>query len=222
MTATPDRPPGPKLRRFAAGFLLLTAAVTFAVWALRGYGTDAARLAGSADREDRIQAIDLLRQRTDDTSRQVLFGLCSDGDLRVAATAVWALGQAHDAAAGEMLLKLLADKGRHGRVRGEAAAMLGRFKDVPPVFLTRALAEERDPAVRAGAARGLYGMRARRAVPALVGALRDPDRNVRKWVLAALHHMTVRRFGYDPSLPPDRQAGAIREIEDAFREAGAL
>ena len=208
--------------RLAIGFLVVTGAVTALVWVFHGYGGSATRLAESADREDRLRAIDIARRKTDGASRGVLFRLSSDGDLRVAVTATWALGDLPDTTSAEMLQRILSNKGRHPRVRGEAAAALGKFKKLDPGSLIRALTDERDPQVRAGAARGMLYRRNTKTIPALVGALDDPDERVRRRVIEAIHAMCVMRFPYHPELPAKEQPDAIRKIREFFRRAGVL
>ena len=211
-----------KLRTIAIGFVAFTVAVSVLAWCVRGHGGYAVRLAKSPDRAERLQAIDLLRRRTDDIARETLWALCSDGDLRVAITAVWALGEGIGPRDGEMLRAILADKGRHGQVRGAAAEQLGKLKAVDPAVLTQALLDDGDPQVRAGAARGLAHLHSLQTMGALLKALSDVDKEVRRRAIEAMNTMMTRRFGYRPELSAEQQPKVMEDIKDYLRQGGVL
>lgn len=204
------------------GFVAITAVATALSWYFGGLGGDALRLAESADRTDRLKAVDMLRHRTDQAALDALFRLCSDGDLRVAVTAVWAIGEIRTQRSGELLARVLCDKGRHGRIRGEAAESLGRFKDIDPAVLTDALARDGDWRVRAGAARGLRHLRKVKTMGSLFRALSDSRQEVRREVIQTMNTMMVRRFGYHPELPADKQPRVMGEIEAHLKQANVL
>jgi hypothetical protein len=205
-----------------AGFLLLTAGVTVVFWYFGAGGADAFRLAESADRRDRLRAIEMLRGRRRPAARAALARLAWDGDWRVAAAAIGALGEAaHDDSA-HALLRIARDANADPRVRAEAATALGSFGQTPPAALAGLLTNSGDPRVRAGAAKGLVSLRSREALGALVRALADRDGEVRRWSIAAIHRMTPRRFPYDPQRPPATQRRVIARIEAYFRQCGVL
>jgi len=208
-----------KLRMIVIGFVVLTAAAALLCWRFAGRGTEGFRLAESSDRLDRLKAIDLLRGRTDAPAIEALFGLCSDGDERVAVAAVWALGASPTPESRERIDQLFAEKNRPARVRGQAAEMLGKFKDTAPAVLTGALLEESQPAVRAGAARGLRHLRKVKTIGFLYRALSDPDEAVRRDAYKAMSVMMVRRFAYRPELPAARQPAAMAAIKAYLLEA---
>lgn len=205
------------LAAYAAGGVLLVAAVTGLLWYFAG--SDAARLAGSPHRSDRLRAIDLLRGRSGAEARRGLFALCSDADPRVAQTAAWALGEYRDAQSASLLRRILSDGKRPGPLRAEAATALGRCHPIDPGWLTGPLASDPDPLVRAGAAKGLYHLRDPRTALRLTRALSDGDERVRREAIGALYHMTSRRFGYRPELPPAQQRDEIQQIEAFVRAA---
>jgi len=211
-----------KLRTIVVAFVALTVAVTALAWCFRGHGSDEIRLAKSPDRAERLQAIDLLRRRADDVAREMLWTLCSDGDLRVAVTAVWALGEGNGPRDGEMLRAILADKGRHGQVRGAAAEQLGKLKAVELTVLTGALLEDGNLHVRAGAARGLGHLHSLKAMGALFQALSDTEKEVRRQAINAMNTMMMRRFGYHPELSAAQQPKVMEDIKDYLRQGGVL
>lgn len=210
------------LRKFAAGTGLCIVVVAVLAWWLAGHWGDAGRLAQSPDRDDRIRAIDMLRGRGDEASRRMLLRLCGDGDVRVAMTAVWALGEARDGQGARLLRQILQDRSRRAKVRGEAAAALGKAKGVDPAVLADILTRDGEPDVRAGAARGLHHLRSPKAAAALLAALTDADKRVRREAIGALQNMMLRRFPYDPELPASRQRQVLADIEAYLRAAGAL
>jgi HEAT repeat protein len=204
------------------GFAALTVAVAVVCWCFGRHGSDATRLARSADRTDRIQAVDMLRGRTDRAALETLFRLCSDGDLRVAITAVWALGESRTPRSGQLLTQILSEKPRHGRIRAEAAEALGRFKETDPAVLTDALTQDADRRVRAGAARGLRHLHQVQTMGSLFRGLSDSHEEVRREVIETMNTMMVRRFGYRPELPAEKQPRVMREIEVYLKQAGVL
>jgi len=204
------------------GFVALTVVAAALCWRFGGRGGDAMRLAKSADRDDRLKAIDMLRGRTDRPGLETLFRLCSDGDLRVAVTAVWALGECRAPRSRELLGQVLSEKGRHGRIRGEAAEALGKFKGTEPAVLTGALAQDGDWRVRAGAARGLRHLHEVKTMGPLFRALSDAHEEVRRETIQTMNTMMVRRFGYRPELPAEKQTNVMREIEAYLKQAGVL
>lgn len=213
--------PAAKLRFVVVGFVVAAAVVGGLCWAF-GSGQGALDLAGSPNRTDRLKAIDQLRQRTDSAARTALVRLTADEDWRVAATAAWALGESRDAGCADTLLEIVHDQGRDRRVRAKAAGAIGRLKGVDPNALTEILLGDADAGVRAGAAKGLIHLRDPKTVASLVRALDDRDAEVRRWAMAAIHSMTVRRFPFDPQAPSERRREVVEQIKAYLREAGVL
>lgn len=204
-------PEARRARALIVGFAAFVALVTALLWAFGTGGADVGKLASSGDRARRREAVKKLWGRTDQTARETLHRLSSDKDVRVAVTAVCALGRTGDEAQ-PLLEDILADTAKPARVRCEAAAELGRFGPEARERLCSALREEPDPVVRMGAAKGLWRLRDVNSATRLAGALSDPDRRVRTHVLKALNRMMIRRFPYDPELPPEQQQAVIGEI----------
>jgi len=210
------------MRRIAAGAAGAVGVATLTLWCFAERWRDPRRLAASRDRSDRLHAVDLLRGEEDAVARGLLFRLSSDRDLRVAATAVWALGDGHSRRNARMLRTILDDPRRPGPIRAEAAEMLGKCAAAGPEPLIGALAGNASATVRAGAARGLFFLPGPPAARALLGALEDPDARVRREAVRSLYHMTSRRFPYDPDRSPDDQQNVLDDIRTHLREAGAL
>ncbi|GAH31375.1 unnamed protein product, partial [marine sediment metagenome] len=130
----------------------------------------------SSDPEKRLAAVAELRGKTDQASLEALRRLSDDSEPRVAVAAVNAISSGSGKSS-RILKEILAGSGG-GPARGAAAAALGRCKDVDGGILADALTDK-DPIVRAGAAKGLARRREGAALPDLVAALEDPDARVR-------------------------------------------
>ncbi len=205
-------------KMFSIGKLLLgllaLVAVSAALYVSR---SDPRDLANSDDPGDRKRAARALAESGSEADREKLEQLVSDPDPWVGRYAVRGLEDP------TKLRRILSDKSLHGAVRGEAAAQLGK-KGGDAEALTRVLDPGGEPEakVRAGAAKGLGFARDPEAIPQLVEALEDPDREVRIWAITAIHRMIARRFPFDASKPPGTQRAEIRRIEEYLRKAGAL
>jgi hypothetical protein len=211
-----------KLQACVVGFVLLVAAVTAVLWWLDARGGAAIGLAGSSDREDRIEAADRLGGKGSAAATEALKRLARDADKYVAVRAIRSLSQNLSERNRDILADLAQDKTLKGKARGEAAANYGKFKDADPTVLTQILAGDQDPEARAGAAKGLTRMRKPSTIPELVRGLEDRDPRVRLWSITAIHKMIVRRFPYDASQPPQRQQYVIQKIKTYLRSAGVL
>jgi len=202
-------------RHQIAVVLCVAALLALAGWLAYGFGCErrAAGLARSDRLADRLRAIELFRGESTDLARQTLHRLTKDKEIRVALAAVRALAAVPD----EESCRLLGDVCRgspSGDVRGAAAAALGKYQNTPTDTLAQMLAADKDPAARAGAARGLSGKRDRAAADALVVALeRDDDVRVRRSAMAALHSLLGVRFLYRPEAPLSERQQAIRVIK---------
>jgi HEAT repeat protein len=207
-----------KMRGLVVGPVVLAVVVGVCLWCFCGRGENPTELLNSPQHPQRVQGIDVLSKKTDSQSQQKLVEMCSDRDARMAALAVWALGQRHDADRRQTMQNLLHDTAKHPEVRAAAAEYLGKEPEADPQELMAALTGERDSKVRAGAARGLYSMRRLVTIPALLKGLEDPDDTVRYYCITALNRMMMRRFAYDPKLAPQGQADVIGQIRDYVRK----
>jgi hypothetical protein len=211
---------GSKAVWVVVGGVLPIVALTVIGWSLAGVGgPDVDELARSAKASKRVQSVGLLRNRAGEEAGDKLLRLSADKDTGVAVAAVWALGERRRPEDRAALEKVLNDTKLNVRVRAEAATGLGLFKQTDPNTLVQALQSEKDPRVRVGAAKGLMALRNLRTVPALVMGLEDPDERVRRWSIAALHKMMVRRFPYDPKQAPETQRTVIAEIQHYTRHS---
>jgi HEAT repeat protein len=218
------RPDGARRRlsTYAIGTAVVIAAVTGLLWYLSDRGDEATRLAASADRNDRLEAIHRLRRRGGPAAREALLRLARDDDTRVAVAATWAIGAMDESACRDLLAGILADTSFAAEVRAEAAAAYGKRPGAEPGVLTRALSTDPDPQARTGAAKGLLLLKEPKTIPALVEALEDGDAEVRRWALQAIHSMVVPRFSFRPELPPERQRDRIEAIKAGLRKCGVL
>ena len=208
--------------RLLIGSIVLAAVVGAVLWYVSGRGGNVESLIESSNRADRLTAIDKLRHRHNDDSRQLLHRLTKDADLGVASTAVKALAEDKDKANLEFLTRLLGDESRRPEVCATAAEVYGKFRGhgADHTVLTGLLSAHKDHRVRAGAARGLFHLRKREAIAAVVNALEDPHPRVRREAIRAFYNQTTSRFGYDPDVPPGKQREVIDKIRDLLRRAG--
>ncbi|HUU22753.1 MAG TPA: HEAT repeat domain-containing protein [Phycisphaerae bacterium] len=181
----------------------------------------AARLARSDDPDDRIQAVEMLRGSGGDDARETLAALAKDKSLKVSLAAAAALGASQDESFVGPLRGLVAGAG-DPKVRGRAAAGLGRYKSSTTDELVKLLRGDKDAPVRAGAAEGLSQKRDKAAIePLLLAMADDPDLAVRKWAAEALYKTVGMRSFYNPndSLPQRRAMVARFRSEVAKVEA---
>ena len=173
----------------------------------------------SPDPAMRMQAITRLSGRTDTESVTTLIRLTGDPKPHVAIAAVKAIGDAPKSSH-VPLQKILARPDTSPPVRAEVAAALGNCPkaNVKITVLTEILAQDADPQVRAGAARGLARRRDKAALKELVAALEDPDARVRLWAVTAIGRTTALRFVYDARVPPEQQRDKIRIIKETLRK----
>ena len=199
-----------------AGLLVCLAAVA---WTFMG---DREPLETSEVPEDRI---DRIGKEKSETSRKQLIELTANPDRNTALSAVRNLGLQGDEESRKSLEVVLADPDRDPRVRSAAAATLGKFEDVDPEPLARALARDDNVHVRRGAARGLRrwtSTKNTKAVPDLYRALTDPDVRVRQEAATALYKATLILFTYDPTKDPRTQGKQLGDIRRLLEEKGHL
>jgi HEAT repeat protein len=172
----------------------------------------------SPDPEKRLEAIIQLSGSTDEESVSTLIRLARDPEPHVAIAAVKAIGAAPKSSH-VALQRILARPDNSPPVRAEAVAALGKCPktNVEVTVLTKVLATDTDPQVRAGAARGLARRRDGTAMKELVAALEDPDARVRLWAVTAISRTTALRFDYDARIPPEQQQDKIRIIKETLR-----
>lgn len=173
----------------------------------------------SSDPQKRLAAVAELRGKTDQASLEVLRRLSDDSEPRVAVAAVNAISS--DSGKSSRILKEILAGSPSGPARGAAAAALGRCKDVDGGILADALTDK-DPIVRAGAAKGLARRREGAALPEVVAALEDPDARVRLWAITAVARTTALRFDYDAATDPRRQRDKIKFIRETLRRRSGL
>jgi HEAT repeat protein len=154
-------------------------------------------------------------------SVQVALEAAGEQGQREALRAVRSLGSAGGRRNRLALEKILAES-PSGQIRGEAAAELGRFKDLQTGVLIRALREDPSAQARAGAAVGLRRRRDPAAVADLLEALSDRDRNVRLQAIAAISDITALWFSYRAEVPPPGQSRQIQEIREILHDRGIL
>lgn len=215
---------------FAAGLIALIAVVTAALWTVFARGEDVLHLAFSDSVEDRLKAAEELAGQDGVQARQAIRRLCRDSNGQVSLRAVRSLGQRPVAGNRDLLAELARDATLAPRVRGEAAAAYARFPDASPDMLAEMLTNEAEAEVREGAAKGLTRMAERQTspqgvkalTPSLSLALEDGDARVRRWAIAAIHKMILRRFQYNPELPPQQQRQEIEAVRAYLRERGVL
>jgi HEAT repeat protein len=208
-----------KLLGLGAGFAVFVLAVSVLLWYVaQGVGA-AEDLAGSSDPNDRKQAVERLRGKKSVAARRVLSALSKDTDKWVAIRAVRTLSENRGADSRDLLEKIVQDRSYNPSARGEAAAELGKFKNVDPALLTRALIGDTNAETRAGAAKGLTRLR---KPETLVKALEDKDARVRIWAITGIHKMIARRFPYDARKPPHTQRQEILRIRQYLKSCNVL
>ena len=193
-------------------------------------GRDVSTLAGSKEAAERLAAVGKASALRGDDGTEALARLARDADAAVATQAIWALGGRDGDRSQAALRELLADRGLRPGIRAEAAAALGRGDHTDPEVLTRALADEGDETVRAGAAKGLVRMAerqkdiagARRMIPQLAASLEDPSPRVRAMAIAAIRRLVVRQFPFDPKAPVGSQRQQVEALRQYLRKCGAM
>jgi len=211
-----------KLLGLAAGFAIFVLAVTVLLWYVaQGVGA-AEDLAGSSDPNERKQAVERLRGKKGGAARRVLSALSKDTDKWVAIRAVRTLSENRSPDSRDLLQKIVQDQSYNPSARGEAAAELGKYKDVDPAVLTQALIGDTNAETRAGAAKGLTRLRKPETLPELVKALEDKDARVRIWAITGIHKMIARRFPYDARKPPHTQRQEILRIRQYLKRCNVL
>jgi HEAT repeat protein len=156
----------------------------------------------------------------------VLVEALDDSDAAVRKEAVWAIGEIGPAAEDAIPALRARIKASEDRTREAAIAVLARvgaWEDLAELLL------DRDPAVRAAAARGLgtMGRRARDAVPALVEVLKDSDAAVTQEALRALGQIGPAAKDATPALlawirahqDPTRQGAVAALVRIGARDA---
>jgi HEAT repeat protein len=166
----------------------------------------------SPDMNERLTAVSELVASTDQGALDTLTGLTGDAESRVAISAIRAIGSRHDNASRLQLMQIVA-KNKNGVLRGTAAAELGNFEKTDYKTLVDILRNDKDPIVRACAARGLKRLHNAAAVPALVEALGDSDADVRGLAFEAIGRCTGRWFKFNPNASPAARAKAIDAIK---------
>jgi len=202
--------------------VILVAAVLVIVWQAGAFGDSTATLARSANVEDRRAAIKQLGKRGGSGASEMLSKLAKDSDPWTARYAVRALGEHQTNTNQDLLTRMVTDKGLSKAARSKAAATLGKFKDADPAVLTRALVDDQDAEVRAGAAKGLARLEMPKTIPQLSKALEDPSPEVRLWAITAIHRMIVRTYPYDARKPPETQQEVIERIRKYLKQCGVL
>ena len=166
----------------------------------------------SPDMHVRLAAVSELVCSSGQASLDTLGELVGDTEPRVAIAAIRAIGSRRDE---ESRLKLehIATKNKNGVLRGMAAAELGDFKKTDYRLLTDILLNDKSPDARAGAARGLKGLRNLAAVDSLVKALTDPYAGTRRNAYEAIGATTAGSFTFNPAASPETQAENIARIK---------
>jgi HEAT repeat protein len=229
MAATTN-PKNSKLLAFSTGFLVLVAAVALVLWLVDSRTGNVEKLSGSAKAVDRMEAVDKAGKSSSGGASKALEKLSRDRDENVAVRAIWALGDSPGDRNRDALRRIVTDKSVRPRVRGEAAAALGKHEDAGSAILKDTLVGDGDPQVRAGAAKGLSRVAGRQKtvegaksiIPQLSRALEDPDPNVRAWAITAIHKLIVRRFQYSATASPETQQEQIEAIRKYLRGRGVL
>lgn len=173
--------------------------------------------------EARMEQIDIMRQRqfADDVPR--LAELTTHESAQVRSAAVFALAEFAGDKASATLSSMLRPE-NDSQLRVVAAEALGRRGDDIP-RLQQLAAEDSDPAVRAGALKGLVSFSSTEqpaALPTFVAALRDEDADARKWAIRGITAVSKKRFLYEPDKPPGPQSQRIAFIEQRMRELELL
>lgn len=119
------------------------------------------------------------------------------------------------------LLRRLKDSPNE-RIRREAILALGRHSKTDPVLLTDVLEKDPSPRTRAAAARSLARLRNRKAIPKLVKALSDEDKQVRIWAISALNTICCVRFTYRADDPVAKRRHDISIIKRLLTTWGLL
>ena len=202
--------------------VIFVAAILVIAWHAGAFGDSTSALARSADPNDRRAAIEQLRKSGSSAASKTLSSLASDSDPWTARYAVRALGDHQNVKNRDLLTRMVTDKGLSKAARSEAAATLGKFKDADPAVLTRALVDDQDAEVRAGAAKGLARLEMPKTIPQLSKALEDPSPEVRLWAITAIHRMIVRTYPYDARKPPETQQEVIERIRKYLKQCGVL
>ncbi len=201
-----------KIALAVAGVALL--GVTAWLWYWYGYGARLAAMAQSDDPHVRLEAIALLRGKSNSLARKVFFRLSNDPDVRVAREAVRAVGTDLSQSNYRLLREML--NAGNPVVRGEAAAALGKYEETDVQLLLDVLQDDPAPAARAGAGKALGRKRDPTTLTDLTRALKQENsQQVRIAVITAIHDITIVRFKYDPGASPavrDRQASTIESI----------
>jgi HEAT repeat protein len=193
--------------------LALLGTLAFFFWS----DSDAQRHAQSADPSVRLQAVSELRGRESTSASNLLLTLAKDTDQRVAAEAVRAIA---DRGGQDSLRGILTNTQAPPAVRGEAASGLGKLRDKPA--LMEAMGDP-EPAVRAGAAKGLARFAGNLdAIPRLVDLLSDDNQQVRLWAISALNKAAGVRFDFEAEDPPAKQVHKVEYIKFLLRRAKLL
>ena len=122
----------------------------------------------------------------------------------------------------EQSLRKLARNSRDAHVRGEALAALGNYPNAATSEFTAVLRSDRNPQVRAGAAKALVRRKDRNAIPDLYAALRDKDEKVRAWAISAIKEITLTGFLYNPGKQPHEQIKVMQQIGNYLRRNGFM
>jgi HEAT repeat protein len=169
---------------------------------------------------------ELVRQldSEDEQQREALIRLVDDPHLPTAMGAVNRLGRKRTEE-NRRALKEVVRKAKHPIVRGKAAEQLGGFENTTASELTALLKADQvdDPAVRAGAARGLRRLKDDAAIPELLEALNDPDKNVRMWAISAIRALVPgKAWPFHAEAPASTRAKEIANIRYWLKRYGKL
>ena len=190
---------------FTIIFLVLAVALTVQYW------PEASADPKSSDLHERLKAVSQLADRSDDESFEIVVELTDDPELRVARSAVRIIASRLTKAS-EAKLKDIAVESKRGALRGAAAAGLGYYKDTDCRLLTGMLLNDKDPAARAGAAKGLARLGDRAAIGDVLKAMADPDLAVRQNSYEALGKLTARWFMFSPADAEQTRDAQLKKI----------
>lgn len=211
----------PRATRVAAIVLGLVG-MTVLVWWIASSGEPSDSQMNSTNAQERIAAIAALGKSGSTSASEKLARLASHSDTTTVRYAVRALGENDSEGNRKALTGILTDTKMSAAARSEAASMLGKFKESDAALLTRTLAADESPEVRAGAAKGLARLEMPSTIPQLSAALEDPSPEVRLWAITAIHRMIGRRFPYNATKPPETQKTVIEEIRAYLRRCKVL
>ncbi len=90
----------------------------------------------------------------------------------------------------------------------------------PKVWLSEQLKSD-DPVVVVSAAQGLYELRDKSLVPAVIKVMAGDNRQANEKAIQLFVRITGNDWGYNPMDPPDKRKKVVKQIEDWWKEKGA-